>query len=183
MNGATKAPRPPSEDIVSDLLEQLRGALASRYTIQRELGQGGMAKVFLAHDLKYDREVAIKVLRPDLAAEVGASPVPARDQDRRSPPPPAHPAALRFGPGRRPGLLRHALYRGRDPAAAPRAGAPAPDRRRAADRARGRGRPELRPQLQRGPSRHQAGEHPAGVRATPWWRISASPGPSARASP
>ncbi len=56
---------------MSDLLERLRGALASRYTVQRELGEGGMAKVFLAHDLKYDREVAIKVLRPDLAADVG----------------------------------------------------------------------------------------------------------------
>jgi serine/threonine protein kinase/tetratricopeptide (TPR) repeat protein len=56
---------------VSDLLERLRGALASRYNVLRELGQGGMAKVFLAHDLKYDREVAIKVLRPDVAADVG----------------------------------------------------------------------------------------------------------------
>lgn len=54
-----------------DLLERMRGTLASRYTVQRELGEGGMAKVFLAHDLKYDREVAIKVLRPDLAADVG----------------------------------------------------------------------------------------------------------------
>jgi eukaryotic-like serine/threonine-protein kinase len=56
---------------VSDLLERLREAVAARYTVQRELGEGGMAKVFLAHDLKYDREVAIKVLRPDLAADVG----------------------------------------------------------------------------------------------------------------
>jgi serine/threonine-protein kinase len=56
-----------------DLQEQLSAAVASRYRIQRELGQGGMAKVFLAHDLKYDREVAVKVLRPDLAADVGAT--------------------------------------------------------------------------------------------------------------
>ncbi|HEU5304717.1 MAG TPA: protein kinase, partial [Gemmatimonadales bacterium] len=54
-----------------ELLERLSGALAARYKLQRELGQGGMAKVFLAHDLKYERAVAIKVLRPDLAAEVG----------------------------------------------------------------------------------------------------------------
>jgi len=58
---------------VAELLERLSGALAARYKLQRELGQGGMAKVFLAHDLKYERAVAIKVLRPDLAAEVGAA--------------------------------------------------------------------------------------------------------------
>ena len=57
--------------IVADLFERLSVGLAARYKIQRELGQGGMAKVFLAHDLKYDREVAVKVLRPDLAVEVG----------------------------------------------------------------------------------------------------------------
>jgi serine/threonine-protein kinase len=56
---------------MSDLFGRLREALASRYTLQHELGEGGMAKVFLAHDLKYDRDVAIKVLRPDLAADVG----------------------------------------------------------------------------------------------------------------
>jgi eukaryotic-like serine/threonine-protein kinase len=54
-----------------ELFERLTAALAARYTLQRELGQGGMAKVFLAHDLKYERAVAVKVLRPDLAAEVG----------------------------------------------------------------------------------------------------------------
>jgi serine/threonine-protein kinase len=56
-----------------ELMERLSGAVAARYKIQRELGQGGMAKVFLAHDLKYDREVAVKVLRPDLAAGIGAT--------------------------------------------------------------------------------------------------------------
>jgi serine/threonine-protein kinase len=54
-----------------ELLERLGTALAARYKLQRELGQGGMAKVFLAHDLKYERAVAVKVLRPELAAEVG----------------------------------------------------------------------------------------------------------------
>jgi serine/threonine-protein kinase len=56
-----------------ELMEHLSGAIAARYKIQRELGQGGMAKVFLAHDQKYDREVAVKVLRPDVAAGVGAA--------------------------------------------------------------------------------------------------------------
>jgi serine/threonine-protein kinase len=59
--------------IVTGLLERLSATLASRYRLERELGQGGMARVFLAHDLKYEREVAVKVLRPDLAAEVGAA--------------------------------------------------------------------------------------------------------------
>jgi serine/threonine-protein kinase len=43
-----------------------------RYRLQRELGQGGMAVVYLAHDVKYEREVAVKVLKPDLGAELGA---------------------------------------------------------------------------------------------------------------
>jgi Tol biopolymer transport system component/tRNA A-37 threonylcarbamoyl transferase component Bud32 len=46
--------------------------LADRYRIEHELGQGGMATVYLAEDLKHDRKVAIKVLRPDLAAVIGA---------------------------------------------------------------------------------------------------------------
>ncbi|MGH7523429.1 MAG: serine/threonine-protein kinase, partial [Gemmatimonadales bacterium] len=53
-------------------LERLRGSLADRYTIERELGQGCMATVYLAHDVKHDRDVAIKVLRPELAAVIGA---------------------------------------------------------------------------------------------------------------
>ncbi len=47
-------------------------ALADRYRFERELGRGGMAAVFLAHDLRHERPVAIKVLRPDLAAAIGA---------------------------------------------------------------------------------------------------------------
>jgi serine/threonine protein kinase/tetratricopeptide (TPR) repeat protein len=47
-------------------------ALADRYRIERELGAGGMATVYLAHDLKHGRDVAIKILRPDLAAALGA---------------------------------------------------------------------------------------------------------------
>ena len=51
--------------------ERLRAALGQRYRIERELGEGGMAVVFLAHDLKHDRHVAVKVLRPELAAFLG----------------------------------------------------------------------------------------------------------------
>ncbi|HXH63542.1 MAG TPA: protein kinase [Gemmatimonadales bacterium] len=53
-------------------LDRLRAALAGHYTIERELGRGGMATVFLAHDLKHDRPVALKVLRPELAQVLGA---------------------------------------------------------------------------------------------------------------
>ena len=55
-----------------DQLARLTAALAGRYRIERELGQGGMATVYLAQDLKHDRQVAIKVLRPELAAVIGA---------------------------------------------------------------------------------------------------------------
>ncbi|MBA3709688.1 MAG: serine/threonine protein kinase, partial [Planctomycetes bacterium] len=53
-------------------LDRLSNALSDRYTIERELGQGGMATVYLAHDLKHDRQVALKVLKPELAAVIGA---------------------------------------------------------------------------------------------------------------
>src|ERR1044071_1165706 len=53
-------------------LERLRASLAGRYRIERELGAGGMATVYLAQDLKHDRKVAIKVLREELAASLGA---------------------------------------------------------------------------------------------------------------
>ena len=50
----------------------LTAALADRYRVERELGQGGMATVYLAHDLRHDRKVAVKVLKPELAAVIGA---------------------------------------------------------------------------------------------------------------
>jgi len=56
---------------VSDLLSRLSGALADRYGIEREIGRGGMATVYLATDLKHNRQVALKVLHPELAAAVG----------------------------------------------------------------------------------------------------------------
>src|SRR5215218_7589917 len=52
-------------------IERLRGALAQSYTIDRELGRGGMATVYLAQDVKHERLVALKVLHPELAASVG----------------------------------------------------------------------------------------------------------------
>jgi eukaryotic-like serine/threonine-protein kinase len=57
---------------VNDVLTRLGAALQSRYRVEREVGAGGMATVYLAHDLRHDRDVAIKVLHPDLAAALGA---------------------------------------------------------------------------------------------------------------
>ncbi len=57
---------------MSDPVARLKAALEGRYTIERELGQGGMATVYLARDLKHNRNVALKVLKPELAAVVGA---------------------------------------------------------------------------------------------------------------
>jgi Tol biopolymer transport system component len=56
---------------VADVTVQLRDALSDRYTVERELGRGGMATVYLAHDLKYERPVALKVLRAELSAILG----------------------------------------------------------------------------------------------------------------
>jgi hypothetical protein len=57
---------------MSDIGTRLAKALAGRYTVERELGHGGMATVHFARDVRHGRAVAIKVLRPDLAQAVGA---------------------------------------------------------------------------------------------------------------
>jgi eukaryotic-like serine/threonine-protein kinase len=57
---------------MAELLPRLRAALADRYAIERELGRGGTATVYLAQDRKHGRAVAVKVLRPELAAALGA---------------------------------------------------------------------------------------------------------------
>ncbi len=57
---------------MTEPLARLKSALSDRYAIERELGAGGMATVYLAEDLKHDRKVAVKVLRPELAAVLGA---------------------------------------------------------------------------------------------------------------
>ncbi len=57
---------------MSDPVARLNAALEGRYAIERELGEGGMATVYLADDIKHERKVALKVLKPELAAVVGA---------------------------------------------------------------------------------------------------------------
>ncbi len=56
---------------MSELRARLQDGLGDRYALERELGRGGMATVFLARDLKHDRPVALKVLHPELAASLG----------------------------------------------------------------------------------------------------------------
>jgi TolB-like protein len=56
---------------MTDVLRMLQEGLAGRYTVERELGRGGMAAVFLARDLRHDRLVALKVLHPDVAMSIG----------------------------------------------------------------------------------------------------------------
>jgi len=58
--------------MVAPLLERLRAALAERYEVERELGAGGMATVYLARDRRHDRAVALKLLRPELASLLGS---------------------------------------------------------------------------------------------------------------
>ena len=56
---------------MDETAEELAGALADRYRIIRKLGAGGMADVYLAEDLRHGREVAMKVMRPELAEAMG----------------------------------------------------------------------------------------------------------------
>jgi hypothetical protein len=63
---------PPTRQSQRTLSTDLLAAIEDRYQIERELGAGGMATVYLAHDARHDRKVAIKVLKPELAAVLGA---------------------------------------------------------------------------------------------------------------
>jgi len=68
---------------MADTFDRLRTALADHYVIEHELGAGGMATVYLAEDLKHNRKVAIKVLRPELAAAIGPERFPSRSRRLR----------------------------------------------------------------------------------------------------
>jgi Flp pilus assembly protein TadD len=70
-SSSAKTPAEGSFNTADGYQTQLGASLAGRYHVVRELGRGGMAYVYLARDLKHDREVAIKLLRPELAAGIG----------------------------------------------------------------------------------------------------------------
>ncbi len=61
---------------MTEITSKLSTALADRYKIERRLGEGGMATVYLAEDLKHKRKVAVKVLRPELASALTLWPMP-----------------------------------------------------------------------------------------------------------
>ena len=104
----------PAEPPVPDPITRLNAALRGRYLIERELGEGGMATVYLAEDLKHERKVALKVLKPELAAVVGAERFLAEIKTTANLQPPAHPPAVRLGRGGLVPLLCHAVRSGRD---------------------------------------------------------------------
>ena len=146
---------------MSDSPARLAAALADRYRIERELGAGGMATVYLAEDLKHDRKVAIKVLRPELAAVIGAERFLKEIKTTANL---QHPHILALiDSGDADGLLFYVMpfVDGESLArpAPPREAAP--DCRRGAHRDGSGGRARLRPPPRRDPSRHQAREHPA----------------------
>ena len=181
VHGGTLGVISPKARFVADVTgSRLSDALRDRYLIERELGRGGMATVYLAQDLKHHRPVALKVLRPELTASLGADRFVREIEIAASF---DHPHILPlFDSGEADGFLYYVMpyVEGeslREPA---HPGRSAPDRTR---RSRSPARSPTRwPMLtaRRGPSRHQAGEHPPDRRPGAWSRTSASRGRSAR---
>ena len=145
--------------------------LRDRYVVEREIGRGGMATVYLAHEVRHRRPVALKVLRGGSRRGARPGALPARDRDGRAAPASAHPAGVRLRRVGRAALVHDAL-RGRreppraaEPHAAARAGGGAPHR------ARGRARARITP----------TGKASSIATSSP--RTSCSPGTAARSSP
>ena len=131
---------------MAEVTEQLSTALADRYRIERRLGEGGMATVYLAEDLKHGRKVALKVLRPELAAVLGADrfvqEIKTTAQLQHPHILPLYDSGSTAAARRRYGVpvLRHALHRGRDAQGEARSRGAARHRRGGEDHHRGGGR-------------------------------------------
>jgi serine/threonine protein kinase len=93
---------------MSSEAERLAESLSGRYAIERELARGGMATVCVARDLRHDRRVALKVVKPDLAHAPGRDRFLRENRDGRTADSPSHRPALRL-PGR---LLLCSIYPG-----------------------------------------------------------------------
>ncbi len=144
-----------------DGMERLAAALSDRYRLERELGRGGMATVYLAQDLKHDRKVAIKVLKPELAAVLGAERFV---QEIKTTAALSHPHILPlFDSGEAGGFLYYVMpyIEGETIREKLTRETQFAHRRSGTDHHRGRRRARLRPSPRRDPPRHQAGEHPA----------------------
>ena len=100
----------------TETMERLTTALKGRYRIEAVLGQGGAATVFLAHEDKHNRQVVLKVLRPEVAQVDRRRAFSRRDPDPRAPVASAHSRADRLGRSRRAAVLRDAVRRRRDAA-------------------------------------------------------------------
>ena len=152
-------------------IDGLRTALADRYRIERELGAGGMATVYLAQDLKHDRQVAIKVLRPELAAVIGAERFLSEIKTTANL---QHPHILPlFDSGAADSFLFYVMpfIEGESLRDRLNREKQLPIDGRGPHRDRGRQRARLRPPPRRDPSRHQAREHPAARRPGPGRRF------------
>ena len=154
------------------------GQILGPYRVLRTLGQGGMATVYLAHDERHRRSVALKVLRPELAARARTRALPPRDRDRR-------PAAIIrtscrcYDSGEADGVLYYVMpfVEGESLRAAARARAAAPDRRRPADRPRGRRRRwSYAHSPQHRSTATSSRRTSCSTRARRWWPTSGSPG-------
>ena len=151
--------------MTSAVPERLAAALADRYVVERELGRGGMATVYLARDVRHARQVAIKVLHPELAAVFGAERFLAEIKTTANL---QHPHILPlFDCGAADGQLFYVMpfVEGETLRARLERETQLPIADAVRSRAKSPTRLQLRARARRHPPRHQAGEHPAAGRA------------------